>query len=293
MDLELVSSVSPHENLVARIETVSRTVNEDDFGQFGRILAYAFIFGIQDLHKDNICMTANGLQVVDVEQVFSELILPNQTLMLALSHLTRASAALHLIGAELLGDLNRDQAGSFLSGFVEQCAVLYQHRDALFSIVEEARAKFIDLPIRVFFRKTKDYVDCMAGMISIVDQMPEESAQMKRGDVPFFFSRLADNSVRYYVDPDWTEEVVNCPREMVQYVDYCRQDPSKLLSEHPLKQRWATGTLYLARKLTSLHGIDITWNDASLTWIQDSALEVRVPNLKVRAKLSALAPPFP
>src|ERR1017187_4327930 len=52
------------------------------FYGFGILLAYTYIFGIRDLHRQNLILTKSHLQPVDVEVVLTKLVLPSETLLL-------------------------------------------------------------------------------------------------------------------------------------------------------------------------------------------------------------------
>lgn len=97
MNLELDSSKGLYENEMFAIEAVNRSFNHTDFYRFGELLAYAYYFGIQDLHKDNLLLTNGGIQVIDVEQAFSELLLPNHSLLLPLKKTVNWSAGLNVL----------------------------------------------------------------------------------------------------------------------------------------------------------------------------------------------------
>ncbi|NJM10010.1 MAG: DUF4135 domain-containing protein [Bdellovibrionaceae bacterium] len=260
MEIDRLDSSGVHDNWIQLIDKQDRSPTEVEYRQFGSILAYSFLFGIQDLHRDNAFLTDKGFQVVDVEQVFSDLILPNQTLLLPTHATTAISAGLNVLGKSSVRELDARQARRVLDGYIEQCSFIFERRADFFEVIQ-VHEKLLEVqPIRVFFRRTRDYVDHLSGKVRLNDVFAEEHEQLARGGTyHIFFSYLGSDQIFYYVSADWKNCTVRYPSLFEKFVSYARRGPKILLKEQNLFNKWATGALFLMRHLEQLDRDNLKW----------------------------------
>jgi hypothetical protein len=285
MNLELKSTSGFFLNSVAEIKSIVPSLGDNDFFSFGQLLAYCYYFGIQDLHKDNILWSQDGLQVIDAEQAFSELLLPNQTLMLPANREIIWSAALNLLKKSSLEHLSRSQARSLLDGFFELSILFIENISEITEILRQNIRDIKQQPIRIFFRGTREYVEALTRESIRGNFFDEETIQLSRGDVPYFFKFMGNESVFYYSSIDWEITKVKVPDGFQKFVSYCAKDPADLITEINVKQQWARGMLYLVKKLSALNSEDTHWPSCSIEKV-DGQLEFTSPDLKMIAKTS-------
>lgn len=222
--------------------------------RFGELLAYCYHFGIQDIHWQNILVGERDLQVIDVEQVFSDLMLPNQTLMLPTENLLRASAAINLLTPDDLELFDQAGASELFEGFNHISDLIWSSQAQIQECFERFMPQILETPNRVFFRRTKDYVEHLNGTQKLTDLFDEEQRQIDRGDVPYFFMMIGGSEIYSYADKNWAQNVVDVPVLFQKYSNYASYLPQMILQEPVIEAKWARGALYLLHKLSALAG---------------------------------------
>lgn len=284
MNLELSSSKGLHESEMFAIQAVNRPVNPADFYRFGELLAYAYYFGIQDLHKDNLLLTDGGIQVIDVEQAFSELLLPNHSLLLPLKKTVNWSSGLNVLTSLQIEELGTNEAKCLIDGFVNMTQIFLCKLMGILDVLQNHLINFEAQPIRVFFRGTRDYVEHIKGITSIDNLFPEEEVQIDRKDVPYFFMFLGNENVYYYSTESWDFKTVEVPTQFVPFINYCALNPLNFMTQRKIEEQWAKGMLYLARKLKSLNSGHLQWEYCSILK-SSQELAFRSPSLSMTAKV--------
>ncbi|MBX9767482.1 MAG: type 2 lantipeptide synthetase LanM [Bdellovibrionales bacterium] len=169
---------------------------EELFYSFGALLAYCYIFGIQDLHKFNVVETHTHLQVIDAEAVLSNLTLPNETLLLPFKSVDHSTAAMDSIAASYK-NFRYEQVKALFAGYYDLCSILLRQTNEIKTVVRDAvPAK---TPIRVILRNTAKYTDMLASRNFPGDLLHEEAEQLNRGDVPYFFKFIGTENL-YWIN---------------------------------------------------------------------------------------------
>lgn len=252
--LQVCAPQNAFENHVLKVKAVTKYSRGalTEFREFGQLLAYCYHFGIQDLHWQNILLTSTGPQVIDVEQVFSDLLLPNQTLMLPTEDLLKASAAINLITELDLENIGTDYAAELVAGFNEISYLIWNKASPINEELDALSATIQITPNRVFFRRTKDYVEYLQGTLQIQDLFEAERTQLERGDIPYFFMFIGGTETFVYTDASWATKVVQIPQMFLKFSSYAGFSPRELLQPKIIEARWARGSLYLMHKLKTL-----------------------------------------
>ena len=219
--------------------------SETHFYSFGVLLAYTYVFGIRDLHCGNLVMTPTHFQVVDAEVVLTRLILPNETILLSFKQVSWRESG---IGALLPEgpDLSHDDARAFLGGYVDMFQHLIKKRELILAELQSIVDP--DVPIRVLVRNTLEYNPAHAA-VKKNDFLPEETAQLDRGDVPYFFKKSGDDSLRWLQAPGVAASVPSLGRfkaDIDRHADKLRS----LMSEPLVNDaRLIQGLMLICRKL--------------------------------------------
>ncbi len=174
--------------------------NSSDYGskesvEMGKMLALCAWFGITDLHVDNLMMGHNEdgqfyCCPIDIECIFEKLELLSQT-QLVLSK--KANKKLIGFYKALERSINlADLCQSFLTAidFLQQNSDRIDHTLKTCNEIKDTR-------IRVVIRPTYEYVNYLKGDGHDYTFLPDELAQLKRGDVPFFFNTLSNSVIKY------------------------------------------------------------------------------------------------
>lgn len=237
-------SVGGRSKLIPSAEALSTT--PENLFQFGCLLGYAYAFGLQDLHRQNVVKTINGLQIVDAEVVLTRFTLPHESLLLPFRETTFEKAALsHLVAAPII---SVNEVTTILDGFTEILSVLAAHANVLARLVT-AEIGNKPIPIRVLLRDTFRYRNWRSVSYEI-PLLPEEITQLERGDIPYFFKFPAGRDLFYYTTPTLEFEKVTPPEAWSAGVDAIGVPVTELLSTQRITETLIpSGALFLLRKL--------------------------------------------
>ena len=232
----------------------------EQFYGFGALIAYAYFFGIQDLHKGNVVRTDTHLQVVDVESVLTHLILPHETLLLPFKSVDFNNSAIsHLVSDYreiLLGECR-----SIFSGYFDLCSILLNQLVEIKATLENASIQ--DHPVRVILRDTSDYRRILESGDYATALLPEEATQLKRGDVPYFFKYVGTSSLGWLKTQDETAVVKENARRLV--TPRHAQAADMLLSSYlNLERKMHTGALFLIQKIGPSAHIEVDYQKCTL-----------------------------
>ena len=197
LDIEVESTWSGY---AKEVSTENQTPTLERFYAFGALIAYCYIFGIRDLHKQNLIMTKTHLQAVDAEVVFTALTLPHETLLLPFKNVGYEFAG---IGALVSSkeELTQAQIEQIVLGYWDLFGVASGKKTE----IDEALAAqdFSKIPMRVIVRNTSEYRNLLNDPPT--NTLPSEVEQMNRGDVPFYFKFVADNSLYWLKQIDFAQ----------------------------------------------------------------------------------------
>lgn len=251
------------------------SILNEHFYSFGVLIGYCYLLGIRDLHKYNLAIKSNSLQVIDAEVILTNLILPNETILLPFREIPFELSAISLL-CEDLKSLTSSQIKSLFSGYFDVSSIILENFAALnntlsleFEIVE------VEHPIRVILKNTKQYRDFLMGIGSASDFLPEELVQLERGDIPYFFKRLGDKNLYFFIDSTHQQESVkNLPSDLQRDLDRHAWAPELLLpNEASIIKKVATGSLYLQKILRPATALEL--NAASTIKLNQSSLIFR------------------
>jgi len=170
-------------------------VTNEHFYAFGVLIAYCYIFGIRDLHKQNLIKTESHFQVVDAEVVFTRLILPSETLLLPFKHIGYELAGIGVF-ANNKSEHTTEQKQKIIDGYIDLFKLVMVRKNEIDKVLGE-----LDLrshPVRVIVRNTSEYKNILN--LPPANFLDSELMQLERGDIPFFFKYLGCDSLF------WTEK---------------------------------------------------------------------------------------
>lgn len=172
-------------------------ISDEHYYSFGCLLAYCFFFGIKDLHKFNLIPQENHLQVIDAEVVLTNLILPHETLLLPFKEISFDLCGLSLL-TESIQSLTEEHKRFVFEGYLKMSSLIYKYQS---EILETTKSQNLENPIRVILRNTREYRSHLLGDKKINDLLAEETEQISRGDIPYFFKYLNDQNL-YWISEE-------------------------------------------------------------------------------------------
>ena len=214
----------------------------------GVLLAYCYIFGIRDLHKNNLIKTDTHLQVVDAEVVLSKLLLPHETLLLPFkdvsSDLCGASKVL-----DLSSEISQDKISIILTGYLDTFESVINHRVQMLEVFANLAARMKQIPIRHILRDTFQYRDAKVRTPEI-PFFESELSQLRRDDIPYYFKFMDAPELIELTNERWSFQTVPIPDIFQKGAAREAQNPEGLLDEDRIrKQLFPAGLLYISKML--------------------------------------------
>ncbi|GEM_PF-2563788 len=215
-----------------------------DWYSYGALIGYSYIFGIHDLHLENLKRVGTGLLPIDVETALIDFKLPCETLLYPMPGSTHTKYGVHLLVSSI-NTLQADALELILKGYIDICELIVDSKDGLIKTLDTALEPATKLPIRMIFRNTKEYLTWIKGGVpQDIVVMVEELAQLKRGDVPYFFRKISSNNLYWYSEVSQVTPIVTSIKKGM----IC--EPNVLLSYAKLvKSKLPTGVLHICQKL--------------------------------------------
>jgi hypothetical protein len=222
--------------------------NAKDFGQFGMLLGYCYVLGIQDLHYQNVVRTRDRTQVIDAEVVLSNLILPSETLLLPLLDRPWSNAGIRYHQPDK-NKFSINQIKSLIEGFSYSLQAVARKSLPLTESIERELSKHDPFPIRVILRDTIKYLNGTAD-IEGKPLFSEEIEQINRGDVPYFFKFLNSDEVYFYTSREGQYAKVAVPDYFKDIVKRVAIAPKYLLDQKRIETKLLpSGILHLCRTI--------------------------------------------
>jgi|GEM_PF-4235478 len=197
--LEVSSSDSWRTGEVKKIFESTTNNSDQIFLKFGALAGYATAMGLQDLHRENVLFDEIGPLPVDIEIVFSKIILPNETHLMS----RQKDRTTPLSLAQEKWPFDGVAFFEFLDGFSTTVQFISAKVGELRQTIESAiHGCTYPPPVRVLLRPTQFYREWFAGKGRETLLSDEETLQLERGDVPYFFKSLGGNPVSYFEKPN-------------------------------------------------------------------------------------------
>jgi Domain of unknown function (DUF4135) len=215
----------------------------EHFYSLGVLLSYCYVFGIRDLHRNNVVKTDSHLQVIDAEVVLARLLLPHETLLLPF--------------------ITAGQVEMVLRGYYDVFSCVTLHLAKIRQVFDEQEDRFKKIPIRHILRDTIHY----RSVLQNPPQIPlfeSEVEQLGRGDIPYFFKFVGEPGVHAYIDRHGNYSRVTLPPIFEKGAAREASLPFDLISPKRIDSLMPTGFLYVAKILSASNECSISNSDFSV-----------------------------
>lgn len=165
------------------------TTNEH-FYAYGALIAYCYIFGIRDLHKQNLVKARTHFQVVDVEVVFTTLLLPHETLLLPFKGIGYEFAGIGALVNDQV-ELTEENKKQLILGYWDLFELMIRKQRAIEDVL--TKQDFSKIPSRMIIRNTSEYKNFLVNPPR--DSLVSEIEQLNRGDIPYYFKFMGDKNL--------------------------------------------------------------------------------------------------
>ena len=240
-----VESESSWLGYAREVKSAQTPICLNHFYSLGVLIGYCYLFGIRDLHKYNIVICENHLQVIDAEVILTNLILPNETLLLPFKEIPLELSAMSLLRPSLKG-FDNSEIHNIFAGYFDVATTILDNFDQIRSTISHEKLELY--PARVILKNTKQYRDFLLGHQDSTGFLPEELIQLERGDIPYFFKFIGQDCLWYLSGPDEVRAVSHLPDDLQKDVNrHCKKLEILLTSESAILKKIATGALYLQK----------------------------------------------
>ena len=213
---------------------------------FGYLLGYSYLFGVQDLFCENLIETCRNIQPIDAEIVLSKFFLPHESSLMPFKTISyeRSGLALMKPEAKLISPQNLSE---IVDGFIDVLQEATSFSEQIVDSIEREIAG-CKVPIRILLRPTSEYRDWQQ---HIGRYLPEEIDQLSRGDIPYFFKLIGDESIYFFGSIETVDRIKFIPHNMIEPLKNLAVNPSALVSKERIQDfLLPTGCLFLLKHLT-------------------------------------------
>lgn len=168
----------------------------------GNLLAISQWFGLSDFHYENIKYGVNNngrfiLAPIDIECFFQKITLPFQTGLISKDNTDVNYGVKKIIDSGALLPVQ------VIEAYLNTMKIFFSNQKEIFKIVNGVFSKS-DIS-RVLLQDTKVYKVLSSNGMTFSSFLPEESIQLKAGDVPYFFRHLDSHKINYWNNNEITE----------------------------------------------------------------------------------------
>ena len=215
---------------------------DEHFYAYGALIAYCYIFGIRDLHKQNLIMTKTHLQVVDVEVVFTSLLLPHETLLLPFKGIGYEFAGIGAL-VESQEELTEENKKQLLLGYWDLFDLGIRKSQEIEAVL--LKQDFSKIPCRMIIRNTSEYRNFLKNLPD--NSLTSEIEQMGRGDVPYYFKFIGDKNL-YWLNSLGTYKIETSVGAFQRDIDrHAKYENSRWCEDRINSKILTTGMLYLLK----------------------------------------------
>lgn len=262
LDVEIESKWS---GSAKEIPTEVQKPTLEHFYSFGTLIAYCYIFGIRDLHKQNLIMTKTHLQAVDIEVVFTEILLPHETLLFPFKTIGYEFAGIGaLINSK--NELTKTQIEQVILGYWDLFDLITIRKVEIEKVLTEL--DFSEVPIRVIVRNTSEYKTLLDNSLNNI--LPSEIEQLNRGDIPFYF-KFVGNKNLYWLKTKELSQAEESPLEFQKDIDrHGKYESTEWIKTRSSNQTLVQGLFYIIKYF----GIDLNLELSQQAKVENRSIKI-------------------
>lgn len=184
-------------------EVKDASLTEQVWQGIGATVAIACWFGMADLHYLNMAWGCDHqgrfiFAPFDIECILDLFTLPSQTLLLPSHDLPATKTGLIKARQQMQ---SATETAALCQGYLRTLQFFKTNEKSVNQVLTELEG-FSEWPVRVIIRSTREYVNALNTQTGFSDFLPEESLQMARGDVPYFFRKINSSQILFLKESD-------------------------------------------------------------------------------------------
>ncbi len=252
LDVEITGDLSGKS---LHIEEYTGATQESHYIAYGAIIAYSYVYGLMDLLAENIIKTNDSLQGIDLEVVLTKVILPHQTLVMPYKAIPWEKCAGKHIQESMI-ELSFDQKSLVLKSFIITMVELANLKIDYNQIIPVDVIR--KAPVRIILRFTKDYYDRKG------DFLPEETSQLERGDIPYFFKYINSDAVFFYTNENHEFKEVSLQGDLKKNADQTGLGFESVMNDKTLLEKVIFGSTYLLKSFFQDSDVSFSYKNFQL-----------------------------
>lgn len=254
-----------------KAQDIGDVISDEEWSAIGRVVGLCAWFGIGDLHHENLILgrSAGGNLIfapIDIESILDDFELLSQTLLLPAEGISAGVAGMD----KLIASGRGKGVVSLCRGYLEAFDLLEDLKPEIERILLDL-PRFTELPCRLIFRPTRDYMAVAKGHRQDLDILlcANERMQLDRGDIPFYFRKMGSAQILFYKEPGVATKAELRPEITSKVMSYITVPEAGKIRRRNLGLLRKTGVMQLARAFDP--GVNATYEkDGRLEYSAES-----------------------
>lgn len=249
---------------------------------YGELLGLASVFGITDLHRENVLNIENRPRVIDIECLFWGAELPSETFLLSKNDFEWSKSIWASTPFRHLKTLSSPEVLQVLKGYDRVLEYMSLHAESLKKFF--AKLDLGSYPVRLLIERTRDYrkavdeAQYIQGMF-----LDEEVEQLERGDIPYFYGYSGQKQI-YYFGPQQASLLLKARKPVVEEkLLRAFKMPKELLSSERLLRLKKQGIAEIVARLLNPKTLPFEEEGVKF-FIEDSFLKISFKDLALQVK---------
>lgn len=249
--IEIVSAPDFSNGHSRFLQSCDRPLSDVDAIQLGGLIGIALVFGITDLHCNNILVLNDRLQIIDIECLFWDSMIPSESMLLFSREADPTKTLLPRFPTANDGQFQFHFALQILTGFTHAMEFFLSTSESLTSFFDGIQAESENQQIRILLQKTRTYCDLISNPEdhTELDLLEEEIQQLARADIPYFFGFHGRKSIHFFSSPTETRSVAQITGSAKAKLERAFMAPRHLLSPERLLKVYKHGVLEIVDRL--------------------------------------------
>lgn len=273
---------------VAQFVTETAITDETEWlSGYGELLGLVSVFGITDLHRENVLNIENRPRLIDIECLFWGAELPSETFLLSKNAFEWSKSVWLSTRFSGLRTLGVAEVVLILKGYRRLLDCMLQHCADLANFF--ATIPFRSHPLRVLIERTRDYRAAMeASEVSLNLFLEEELTQMRRGDIPYFYGFSGQQDI-YFFESETRPKVLSSRKPLVEEkLRRAFKTPEELLNVERLMRLKKQGIVEIVVRLLNPESLPFSSSEIKM-FIENGFLKIALEDLLLQVKYTGPA----
>lgn len=263
-------------------DAFSSAISNNLLVHYGQLLAFVTVFGICDLHTENVIYKTDYLQILDIECILFYAESPLDSLLLPNHSSKNNTKAIHW----LFDGVSLHQYATILNSMHSEFIFLKSNANKILHFFSNELQELKTHPIRILLRSSNEYTKSFDKLELKFPFIESERVQMSRNDIPYFFGFFGEKFVRWY-DSVGHNEVVPLEhlQPCLQKIERSFRSFEELLSEERIDRVHKQSLIVSLSKMNfNEESFDRVFNELRI-YKSDSIIGIESSQFNIQSKL--------